>query len=94
MTSFELTKIEHEIFLLLAQNPTLTNVQIAEQRKKSKNSGVNSREKGISPHTVASHIRQILVKLELSSRYLIQSYAIKQGLYCPNPNCTCVNKKD
>jgi DNA-binding CsgD family transcriptional regulator len=92
MAISELTKIETEIFLLLAQEPMLTNVEIAEKRKKSKNSGVGSREQGISPHTVASHVHKILDKLELPSRYLIQTRAIKEGLYCPNPKCACVKE--
>jgi DNA-binding CsgD family transcriptional regulator len=91
MSKIDLTNTEYEILLLLAQNPLLTNKQIASERQKTKASGIATEQKNISEHTVASHIRNILTKLRLESRYLIQSYAISKSLYCPNPNCKCVD---
>ncbi len=89
----QLTPTEYEIFLILAASPIITNKQIAISREKAKASGVPTALSNISEHTVASHVQKILEKLDVSSRYLLQEYAIRQGIYCPNVNCTCVKKK-
>ncbi len=88
-----LTPVEYEIFMLLVQEPMLTNKQIALMREKNKPSGVNKHQTTISEHTVASHVRNILEELDITSRYLLQQYAIQQGLYCPKKGCACVQKK-
>jgi DNA-binding NarL/FixJ family response regulator len=70
----ELTTEETNIFRFLVENPTKTNQDIGEVMHRSQ-------------HTVAAHIRNILGKLDIESRYEMLPYAIRNGLYCPRQNC-------
>lgn len=70
----ELTTEELNIFKSLVENPTKTNLELAEISLRSQ-------------HTVAAHIRSILGKLGIASRYEMLPYAIRNGLYCPRQNC-------
>jgi predicted ATPase/DNA-binding SARP family transcriptional activator/DNA-binding CsgD family transcriptional regulator len=66
-----LTRREDTVAALVARG--LTNRQIAT-------------ELSISEHTVATHVRRILRKLELASRTEIASWATEQRLITPNPD--------
>lgn len=60
----ELTREEIHIFKILVENPTKTNEEIGAELIRS-------------PHTIAAHVRSILSKLDLKSRYELLSYALK-----------------
>ena len=64
----ELTTEEWNIFKILVENPTKTNMQIADSLSRSQ-------------HTIAAHVRNILSKLEIGSRYEMLTYALKNELY-------------
>jgi len=64
----ELTREEWNIFRILVENPTKTNVEIGEDLNRSQ-------------HTVAAHVRNILSKLEIRSRYEMLMYAFRNDLY-------------
>ncbi len=68
MKHLELTREEIHIFKILVENPTKTNEEIGADLIRS-------------PHTIAAHVRSILSKLDLRSRYELLSYALKNGLY-------------
>ncbi|WP_177217510.1 response regulator transcription factor [Thermoflexibacter ruber] len=63
----------------MVENPTKTNEEIGAELIRS-------------PHTIAAHVRSILSKLDLKSRYELLSYALKSGLYVvksSNENVIC-----
>jgi DNA-binding CsgD family transcriptional regulator len=68
MKYLELTREEIHIFKILVENPTKTNEEIGAELIRS-------------PHTIAAHVRSILSKLDLKSRYELLPYALKNGLY-------------
>lgn len=70
----ELTTEEWNIFKFLVENPTKTNLELAKIFIRSQ-------------HTIAAHIRSILSKLAIASRYEMLPYAIRNGLYCPRQDC-------
>ncbi|MCU0392187.1 MAG: helix-turn-helix transcriptional regulator [Thermoflexibacter sp.] len=71
MKHSRLTARERDVFKILVENQIKTNEQIGDILN-------------LSPHTVAAHIRNILSKLELESRYEMLTYAIKNELYTPH----------
>ncbi|TAH20566.1 MAG: LuxR family transcriptional regulator [Cytophagales bacterium] len=80
MNQTELTNGEWNIFRLLVENPTKTNVELGEMLN-------------CSQHTIAAHVRSILTKLDIESRYELLPYAIRSGLYCPRQNCGNIEHK-